>query len=279
MKKHLISVLILISYCAFLIKVMVFKDIPLIKIGSLMLNFGGTNAENPANFIPFKTILPYLLGDKGLIIAGINLVGNIVLLVPVGFLMPLVYRNLNWQKATLLAVVSGLAIEIMQVLLRVGIFDIDDVILNALGFLIGYCSFILLSKSIQARNYKNIIIAAALVMVAAIAFYVLVVYPISHQRVGPVDRLNTVGDLCGGTGGIGEVVSKETETITLKRRNTRENFLVYFTDQATIEDKTGSIAVSDLNIGDRVTLVGDANPDGSFVADTLLVCGGTKSEQ
>ena len=87
MKKRLISAFILIAYSSILIKVMVFKDVPLIRIGSLMIKFGGSH-EGPASLIPFKTILPYLLGEKGLIIAGINLVGNVVLLVPVGFLVP-----------------------------------------------------------------------------------------------------------------------------------------------------------------------------------------------
>jgi len=87
MKKTVLSTFLLIAYCAILIKVMVFKDIPPIRVGSLILNFAGTNAGHGPNFVPFKTILPYLLGFKGWIIAGINLVGNIALLVPIGFLV------------------------------------------------------------------------------------------------------------------------------------------------------------------------------------------------
>ena len=94
MQRRLILTFILIIYSAILIKVMVFKEIPLIRIGSLMLNFGGTEVGQ-ANFLPFKTILPYLFGEKGLIIAGINLVGNIILLVPIGFLVSLIYRDMT----------------------------------------------------------------------------------------------------------------------------------------------------------------------------------------
>jgi hypothetical protein len=54
---------------------------PTDQVGSLILNFAGTNAGHGPNFVPFRTILPYLLGFKGWIIAGINLVGNIALLV------------------------------------------------------------------------------------------------------------------------------------------------------------------------------------------------------
>src|SRR4029453_8797008 len=101
MKKHLVSTFILIVYITILIKVMVFKDMPTIRIGSLMLNLSGTDGGHPANFVPFKTILPYLLGDKGLIIAGANLVGNIAPLVPLGFLVPIVYRNMTWKNLSL----------------------------------------------------------------------------------------------------------------------------------------------------------------------------------
>ncbi|MDB5188286.1 MAG: VanZ family protein [Candidatus Kaiserbacteria bacterium] len=146
MQKQYISAILLIVYSAILIKVMVFKEIPTIHIGHLMFNFGGAEAIHPANFIPFKTILPYFFGENGLIIAGINLVGNIVILIPFGFLATVVYPKMTWKKSLILAVATGLAIEIMQALFRVGIFDIDDVILNALGVMIGFWLFRMYKK-------------------------------------------------------------------------------------------------------------------------------------
>ncbi|MDN3655931.1 VanZ family protein [Ferruginibacter paludis] len=117
-KKHLLSALLLIVYSLLLIKVMVFKDLPMIRIGPLMFKFGGTH-EGPANLVPFKTILPYLFGGQGLIIGGLNIVGNIVLLVPIGFLVPLIFRSMTWKKMLAIAVASGLLIEGMQVVLHV----------------------------------------------------------------------------------------------------------------------------------------------------------------
>ena len=156
MKKRLLSTCILIAYSAILINVMVFKNLPLIRIGRLKFNFGGTQT-GPANLLPFKTILPYLYGEKGLMIGGINLVGNIVLLVPIGFLFPFVYRNLTWKKSLALAVAAGLLIEGMQAAFRVGIFDIDDIILNGLGVMIGYWAFTILAKGVQSMKSKTII--------------------------------------------------------------------------------------------------------------------------
>ena len=140
MKKRLLVTIFLIAYSAILIRVMVFKDLPLIKIGKLKFNFGGTH-EGPANLIPFRTILSYLLGGKGMLITVINIAGNIVLLVPIGFLISFIYRNMTWKKMIAPAVAAGFVLEGMQALFRVGIFDIDDLILNGLGVMVGYWVF------------------------------------------------------------------------------------------------------------------------------------------
>lgn len=158
MKKRLIAVCVLIAYSAILVKIMVFKDLPVIRIGSMRFNFGGQQT-GPANLVPFKSILPYLLGERGFIIAIINLVGNIVLLVPVGFLVPCIYRNMTWKKCLLIAVATGLAIEGMQEVLHVGIFDIDDVILNGLGVVVGYRAYMFLAKMSASKKSKVVIAA------------------------------------------------------------------------------------------------------------------------
>jgi len=156
MKKRLLAGIVLIAYYALLIKVMVFKDLPTIRIGRLMFNFGGTD-RGAANFIPFKTIVPYLFGNQGLVIGGVNLLGNVALLVPVGFLAVLVCRNFTWRKALLLSVAAGLSIETLQALLHLGIFDVDDIMLNALGVLVGFWIFVIFAKWIRAKNYKKVV--------------------------------------------------------------------------------------------------------------------------
>jgi glycopeptide antibiotics resistance protein len=281
MKKRLIPAFILIVYSVLLIKIMVFKDVPTVRIGSLILNFGGTDAGGQANFLPFKTILPYLLGEKGYIIAGINLVGNVALLVPIGFLAPFVYLHMTWKKTLALAVTVGLAIEGMQTVLRVGIFDIDDVILNALGVMSGYWAFAILTMWVRLGKYKNIIITAIMVIAAtAAAFYA--VYPKGqppvNSRVGAgnvqSDRIdNGEGeipqsvDLCAGTGGTGQIVSLGNNTITIKRKDGIVQ-TINLTDQTTIRISASPASKSDLKTGDRVTLV----VDDSQTATTVLVC-------
>jgi hypothetical protein len=81
------------------------------------------------------------------------------------------------------------------------------------------------------------------------------------------------GDLCGGTGGIGHISSMGTNTFTIQRKNGSAQ-LINLTGQTTIKTSAGAALQSDLKIGDAVTLVGDPNSDGSFTANTVVVCGG-----
>ncbi len=273
MKKNLISIIFLIAYTVILIKVMVFKDVPLIRIGQVMLNFGGTQ-DGQANFVPFYTILPYLLGYKGWIIAGLNLAGNIVLLIPIGFLIPFIYMNMSWKKSLAIGVATGLAIEVTQTLLRVGIFDIDDVILNALGVVLGYGAFVFPSKWLQEKNYKNILIAV-IIAIAVPAAAIYAIYPKDlpvYPRMTPEGVAMRVGsDLCGGTGGTGAIASKGNNNFTIERDDGSFQ-LVSLARGAVIETSAGTAALTDLKIGDRVTLVGDVNSDNSFTADTVVLC-------
>jgi glycopeptide antibiotics resistance protein len=84
------------------------------------------------------------------------------------------------------------------------------------------------------------------------------------------------GDLCGGTGGNGQIRSVGSNTFTLKLnadgKKGNGNLIVNLTEHATIKTSNGSASVSDLKIGDRVTLVGDNHRDGTFTADAVVVC-------
>lgn len=257
MKKFLLPTILLVAYIIILIKVMVFKDVPMVKIGQLMLNFGGTDAGHSSNFIPFVTIVPYLFGSKGLVIGGINIIGNIILLIPLGFLLPYLYRHISPKISLIIAILSSLAIEVMQVILKVGIFDIDDVILNALGFMIGYWIFVLLSKF----KYRNVILIVVLI-IAVIAY---VKSPISFAPAVTQENVVETSDLCGGTGGNGEVINVGVNTFTLKRKDIVE-IIVSYVDKSVIKPS------GELKIGDRVTLVGDMNADNTFRADAVLIC-------
>ena len=94
------------------------------------------------NFVPFVTIRRFLTNisnDTYASSALFNLVGNILAFIPLGFFCPLLIKFLRkpWFFIPLLLVTLA-AIEGLQLLLRVGSCDVDDLILNTLGALIIY---------------------------------------------------------------------------------------------------------------------------------------------
>lgn len=94
-----------------------------------------------ANFIPLKTILIYLNGEPTWNIAFRNIFGNIVLFMPLGVFISLLYK-FKLKGVIIVALFVSLIIESTQALFNIGIFDIDDILLNILGTLSGYLIFI-----------------------------------------------------------------------------------------------------------------------------------------
>lgn len=71
---------------------------------------------------------------------------NIVLFMPLGFLLPYVWPKLNFYKTLLLAFILSVAIEFTQYIAQLGCCDVDDVINNLIGTCLGYCCYIIYRK-------------------------------------------------------------------------------------------------------------------------------------
>ena len=67
-----------------------------------------------------------------------NLACNIIMFMPFGFLVPLFSKKKKWWQILLFGALLSVLIEVIQHLLRIGIADIDDVILNSFGTIIGF---------------------------------------------------------------------------------------------------------------------------------------------
>lgn len=64
--------------------------------------------------------------------------GNMMWFMPVGWLLPRLFPRAKWHHALLAGLMLSLLVECLQYILGTGVSDIDDVLLNALGALIGY---------------------------------------------------------------------------------------------------------------------------------------------
>lgn len=95
------------------------------------------------NLTPFQEIERFwnMRTSYGWHVTIINLVGNIVCFMPFGFLLPTVSRKKifkNVVTVTLFALLFSIGIETVQLLLKVGAFDVDDILLNTIGGFLGY---------------------------------------------------------------------------------------------------------------------------------------------
>ncbi len=68
-----------------------------------------------------------------------NLVGNVILFVPFGILFPTAFKRLsNFFIVFFVGLFAIFAIETSQYIWYLGTFDVDDILLNAIGLVIGY---------------------------------------------------------------------------------------------------------------------------------------------
>ena len=102
------------------------------------------------NWIPFANLFDY--PDKRDIL--LNLIGNTAMFIPVGIVWPFVFKQLDKPWKVISAGVGfSLFIEILQLPFYDRVSDIDDLILNSIGFLTGYGIYLLIKSVSTERQY------------------------------------------------------------------------------------------------------------------------------
>lgn len=139
MRKRLCTILFVI-YVAFLIVFVVLKfNGSFERIIALRHSIieNEQYAIRNVNLILFKSISPYLMNITEPY-AFKNIVGNIVTFIPLGFFVSTIFFRTKFFKTILTCVAIILIIECGQFVLKIGFFDVDDIILNLLGCLLGF---------------------------------------------------------------------------------------------------------------------------------------------
>ena len=97
------------------------------------------------NFIPFKEIMRYKI-DSSLFYR--NVVGNIILFVPFGYLVSYYIKQPKYYGILILTFITSLSTEVIQMYIGRS-FDIDDILLNFIGGLFGFLIFKIQAKIIE----------------------------------------------------------------------------------------------------------------------------------
>lgn len=103
----------------------------------------GEYISSSINLIPFETITNYAkcVRDSSEILsfAFINLSGNIIMFIPLGFFMPMIWKKQRkFSKFIVTVCIIIIAVETIQLLAMLGSCDIDDLLFNIIGATIGF---------------------------------------------------------------------------------------------------------------------------------------------
>ena len=84
-----------------------------------------------------------------------NLLGNVVIFVPFGFFMPMASRYRSFFSTVFYSFGLSLCVETFQLLTKVGSFDVDDLLLNTIGGLVGYLIFSMCAAVRSRHDHKK----------------------------------------------------------------------------------------------------------------------------
>ena len=162
--------------------------------------------SNSFNIIPFHTIIDYIskfnsLYDTKTIM--VNLLGNLIALMPMAIFLPLLFKKPKKLKNFLLTIVIiVLGIEIVQFLTLTGSCDIDDIILNVTGAIIAYIIFkinsinnlmrnifLLEDNKISRKSYFKIILSIVIILII-VAFILVYRNTLYNKNIENYNNIN-----------------------------------------------------------------------------------------
>ncbi len=88
--------------------------------------------------IPFKTVIDQFRIRFGMDIFIGNVVGNVILLFPVGLFISLLGKKFTVKRGILFFMIISTSVELIQFIFAVGVLDIDDIWMNGFGGFFGY---------------------------------------------------------------------------------------------------------------------------------------------
>ena len=105
-----------------------------------------SNEISGYNLMPFKEMFRY---DFGTPLFYRNIIGNLLLFVPFGIFIPYYLKRASIIVILILSIISSFVIELSQRLIIGRVFDVDDIILNVIGSMIGYLIYFIFDKIVD----------------------------------------------------------------------------------------------------------------------------------
>ena len=129
------------------------------------------NTSSGINIIPFTEILRYEIGSNAF---NMNVLGNILIFLPFGYFISSYVKAKKVNHILFISIITSFTVEIVQHYIGRS-FDIDDILLNVVGSILGFLLYISLNaiskhlpKFFHSSTFYNVI--------CIILFIVLMIY-------------------------------------------------------------------------------------------------------
>ncbi len=125
----------------------------------LLINivFFARDARQSINLVPFD-----MIKEQGFTL---NVYGNIIMFIPLGLYLANYLKGAKWGKVVAGIVGASLSIEVLQYVFKRGASDIDDLILNTAGGLIGVFIYLVLKLLYKSNERVHTAISVLSVLV------------------------------------------------------------------------------------------------------------------
>lgn len=109
--------------------------------------------EHSLNIIPFKSITgTWLMSERKKIT---QIIANVLMFVPLGFILPVAFKKIRiWGRTSICVILFSFSIEFIQYFIGRSA-DIDDLMLNTLGGILGYLIYYTFSKLFKNKKLWN----------------------------------------------------------------------------------------------------------------------------
>ncbi|HBI03399.1 MAG TPA: hypothetical protein DDY49_05150 [Paenibacillaceae bacterium] len=165
-KNKLINIFVSATFYIYLIALISITFFPIPIDKAIINDYNNIGLHYSNNFIPFESIYK-ILSTNTVEVSAKQILGNLILLLPFGFYLPLIFKNgCSFWKAIILGLTFSVIIELIQFLISAfinftyRITDVDDIILNTTGCILGFLVYKLSSPLLNTLfNRSSITIA------------------------------------------------------------------------------------------------------------------------
>ena len=115
----------------------------------------GEMQEYHYNLVLFREIKRFwnYREQLGIFATATNLLGNVLIFLPFGFFMAMASKYRSFLSTLIYSFALSLTIELSQLFMKVGCFDVDDLLLNTIGGMLGFITFAVCN--VIRRNYAK----------------------------------------------------------------------------------------------------------------------------